>query len=185
MSATLHFDSQSKQVSYDDLRDLGPDVNAIVDMWEQGKSVDANYDSFQESIQSVRDRAPPLLDDFQTNYVYAKSHPENQEYGNSVAINRNQLQQLKQELQTIENNIQTHMQSQSDLTERIQEFLSKANGVNQSVKETLAFAQAQGYGYRTRLQDYQQENHDALVRWYLLLCSNIALLAAVSFVLTN
>jgi predicted nucleic acid-binding Zn-ribbon protein len=172
-------------VSYDDLRDLGPDINAIVDMWEQGKSVDANYDSFQESIQSVRERAPLLLDDFQTNYVYAESHPENQEYVNTVAVNKSQLQQLKQELQTIEANIQNHIQSKSDITERIQDFLSKANGVNQSVKEELAYAQAQGYGYRTRLQDYRQENHDALVRWYLLVGSNIALLAAVSFVLTH
>ena len=182
---SLHFDSQSKQVSYNDLRDLGPDVNAIVEMWEQGKSVDANYDSFQESIQSVRDRVSPLLDDYQANYVYAKSHPENQEYNNLVAVNQSQLQQLKQEAQTIETNIQTHIQNQSDLSQRIQDYLAKATDINQNVKEELAYAQIQGYGYRTRLHDYRQENHDALLRWYLLLGSNIALLAAVSFVLTH
>ena len=111
---------------------------------------------FLSQINTLKEKLPPILDDFVKYYIFYNKNPEYNEYQQIFENIKGNLQKINSELFMITNNIEKGVENINDRLQKIDKLIAKEKIKNQKLKRKLGIVEKKYNGSDELISDYKE-----------------------------
>ncbi len=112
-------------------------------------------DIFLSQINALKEKLPPILDDFIKYYIFYNKNPEYNEYQQIFENIKGNLQKINSELFMTTNNIEKGVENINDRLQKIDKLIAKEKIKNQKLKRKLGIVEKKYNGSDELISDYK------------------------------
>jgi len=110
---------------------------------------------FLSQINTLKEKLPPILDDFIKYYIFYNKNPEYNEYQQIFENIKGNLQKINSELFMTTNNIEKGVENINDRLQKIDKLIAKEKIKNQKLKRKLGIVEKKYNGSDELISDYK------------------------------
>ena len=110
---------------------------------------------FLSQINTLKEKLPPILDDFIKYYIFYNKNPEYNEYQQIFENIKGNLQKINSELFMNTNNIEKGVENINDRLQKIDKLKAKEKIKNQKLKRKLGIVEKKYNGSDELISDYK------------------------------
>jgi hypothetical protein len=111
---------------------------------------------FLSQINTLKEKLPPILDDFKKYYVFYNKNPEYSEYQQMFENIKGNLQNINSELFMTTNNIEKGTETINDRLQKINALIAKEKMKNRQLKRRLGIVEKKYNGSDELISDYKE-----------------------------
>ena len=111
---------------------------------------------FLSQINTLKEKLPPILDDFMKYYIFYNKNPEYNEYQQIFENIKGNLQKINSELFMTTNNIEKGVEIINDRLQKIDALIEKEKIKNQKLKRKLGIIEKKYNGSDELISDYKE-----------------------------
>ena len=111
---------------------------------------------FLSQINTLKEKLPPILDDFVKYYIFYNKNPEYNEYQQIFENIKGNLQKINSELFMTTNNIEKGVEIINDRLQKIDALIEKEKIKNQKLKRKLGIVEKKYNGSDELISDYKE-----------------------------
>ena len=111
---------------------------------------------FLSQINTLKEKLPPILDDFVKYYIFYNKNPEYNEYQQIFENIKGNLQKINSELFMTTNNIEKGVENINDKLQKIDKLIAKEKIKNQKLKRKLGIVEKKYNGSDELISDYKE-----------------------------
>lgn len=111
---------------------------------------------FLSQINTLKEKLPPILDDFMKYYIFYNKNPEYNEYQQIFENIKGNLQNINSELFMTTNNIEKGVENINDRLQKINTLIAKEKIKNRELKRKLGIVEKKYNGSDELISDYKE-----------------------------
>lgn len=111
---------------------------------------------FLSQINTLKEKLPPILDDFKKYYVFYNKNPEYSEYQQMFENIKSNLQKINSELFMTINNIEKDTETINDRLKQIDQLIVQEKIKNRRLKRKLGIVEKKYNGSDELISDYKE-----------------------------
>jgi hypothetical protein len=111
---------------------------------------------FLSQINTLKEKLPPILDDFIKYYIFYNKNPEYNEYQQIFENIKGNLQKINSELFMTTNNIEKGVENINDKLQKIDILIAKEKKKNRELKRKLGIIEKKYNGSDELISDYKE-----------------------------
>jgi len=111
---------------------------------------------FLSQINTLKEKLPPILDDFIKYYIFYNKNPEYNEYQQIFENIKGNLQNINSELFMTSNNIEKGVENINDRLQKINTLIAKEKIKNRELKRKLGIIEKKYNGSDELISDYKE-----------------------------
>lgn len=111
---------------------------------------------FLSKINTLKEKLPPILDDFKKYYVFYNKNPEYSEYQQMFENIKGNLQNINSELFMTSNNVEKDTETINDRLQKINALIAKEKMKNKQLKKRLGIVEKKYNGSDELISDYKE-----------------------------